>query len=239
MKPDLAVGYAVFLDLDGTLVDIAPTPADVWVATDLPELLRQLARQCGGALAILSGRKLADIDAITLYQFPAGAEHGIVLRDTEGKLHQILADIPQMGMLGSQLEVLARQMPGVLIETKQHTVVAHYRLAPDFGPALREMMETMVAEAPGAELLAAHMAWEIRPRGAGKGQALRWFMGQTPFIGRKPFFVGDDTTDEEAIEAANTLGGSGLHVARDFNGSTAEVRAYLAQSLAQTLSDHS
>jgi trehalose 6-phosphate phosphatase len=91
------------------------------------------------------------------------------------------------------------------------------------------MIETMIAEVPGTELLAAHMAWEIRPRGAGKGQALRWFMEQPPFAGRKPFFVGDDITDEEAIEAANALGGTGLHVAQDFQGSTAAVRAYLAQ----------
>jgi trehalose 6-phosphate phosphatase len=231
MKPDLSTGYAVFLDLDGTLVDLAPTPADIRVAADLPRLLRRLAAQCGGALAILSGRKLDDIDAITRESLPAGAEHGIVLRDAEGVLHQSLADLPQMGLWRRELEVLAREMPGVLIESKRHTVVAHYRQAPDFGPVLREMMETMIAGAPGTELLAAHMAWEIRPRGAGKGQALRWFMDRPPFAGRKPFFVGDDVTDEEAIEAANALGGVGLHVARDFNGSTAEVRAYLAQSL--------
>ena len=234
MKPDLSAGYAVFLDLDGTLVDLAPTPADVRVVAGLPALLRRLSRQCDGALAILSGRKLADIDAITRDHFPAGAEHGIVLRDAAGILHQTLADLPQLGALGDQLEVLARQMPGVLIEAKQHTVVAHYRLAPDFGPVLHEMINTMLAEAPGAELLAAHMAWEIRPRGAGKGQALRWFMEQKPFAGRKPFFVGDDTTDEEAIAAADALGGAGLHVARDFHGSTAEVRAYLAQFVKET-----
>jgi trehalose 6-phosphate phosphatase len=232
MKPDLSAGYAIFLDLDGTLVDLAPTPDEVRVAADLPDLLRRLALLCGGALAILSGRKLDDIDAITRDQLPAGAEHGIVLRDAAGKLHQTSADVPQMGVWRRELEVLAREMPGVLVETKPHTVVAHYRLAPDFGPVLRDMMERMIAGVPATELLAAHMAWEIRPHGAGKGQALRWFMERPPFAGRKPFFVGDDVTDEEAIEAARALGGVGLHVARDFDGSTSEVRAYLAQSLA-------
>lgn len=233
MKPDLSFGYAIFLDIDGTLVDLAPTPADIRVAAELPSMLRRLAEQCGGALAILSGRKLADIDAITRDRFPAGAEHGIVLRDGEGRLHQTLADVPEMSLWRRQLEVVARQMPGVLIEPKQHTVVAHYRLAPDSGPVLRDMMETMIAEVPGTELLPAHMAWEIRPHGVGKGQALRWFMERPPFAGRKPFFVGDDVTDEDAIKAANSLGGTGLHVARDFHGSTAEVRAFLAQSLVE------
>ena len=230
MKPDIS-SYALFLDLDGTLVDLAPTPAEVRVSPDLPRVLLDLAARRDGALAILSGRKLDDIDAITGGRFAAGAEHGIVLRDPEGKLHQTLQDVPQMMVWRRQLEVVARQMPGVLIEPKQHTVVAHYRQAPDFAQALRDMIETMIAEVPGVELLAAHMAWEIRPHGAGKGAALRWFMDRPPFAGRKPFFVGDDVTDEEAIAAANALGGRGLHVARDFNESTAEVRAFLVQSL--------
>lgn len=222
---------AVFLDLDGTLVDIAPTPAEVVVPPGLPELLRGLSEQRRGALAILSGRKLADIDAITGGHLAAGAEHGIVLRDSAGRLHETAGPLPQLEAWRAVLEETARGMPGVVIEPKRFTVVAHYRLAPEQGPVLRELIETMISGVPGTELLAAHMAWEIRPRGAGKGRALRWFMDQPHFAGFRPFFVGDDTTDEEAIEAAKLLGGIGLHVARDFDGSTAAVRAFLARSL--------
>lgn len=223
--------YAVFLDLDGTLIDIAPTPADVVVPVGLRDLFHGLNEQYRGALAILSGRKLADIDAITGEKLAAGAEHGLVLRDSDGILHEAAGPIPQLDMWRATLEAAARGMPGVVIEPKRFTVVAHYRLAPEQGPLLRELIGTMIADTPGTELLAAHMAWEIRPRGAGKGRALHWFMTQPHFAGRKPFFVGDDTTDEEAIEAANLLGGTGLHVARDFDGSTAAVRAFLARSL--------
>ncbi len=227
MKPALTHHHALFLDLDGTLLDLAPTPADVVVPPGLGTLLTDLAAQRNGALAILSGRTLADIDAVTGTTLPAGAEHGYLLRDATGTITRPIEHSANRPAWRAALQKAALTMPGVAIELKTYTLVAHFRQAPERGPELRTMIETMIAGDPSVELLGAHMAWEIRPKGADKGSALRWFMGRKPFAGKTPVFVGDDVTDEAAIEAATALGGLGLHVARDFGGETRAVRAWL------------
>jgi len=234
MLPDLTSGHALFLDMDGTLLDFAPTPAQVVVPRDLPALLADLAAQRDGALAILSGRTMADIDRVTGTRLPAGAEHGFLCRDASGIVHQPITTSANRPTWRAALHDAAARMQGVAIEEKTYTLVAHFRRAPEHGPALRALIEDLIAGQPGIEILPANMAWEIRPAGAGKGRALKWFMGQAPFAGRVPVFVGDDTTDEAAIEAANALGGIGLHVHRDFDGTTASVRAWLARAVNRT-----
>lgn len=227
MKPALTHRHALFLDLDGTLLDLAPTPAQVVAPPGLDTLLTGLAAQRDGALAILSGRTLADIDAVTGTILPAGAEHGFLLRDATGTITRPIAESANRPAWRAALEQAALTMQGVAIELKTYTLVAHFRQAPERGPELRAAIEAMIAGDPSVELLGAHMAWEIRPKGADKGSALRWFMRRKPFAGKVPVFVGDDVTDEAAIEAAAALGGIGLHVARDFGGETRAVRAWL------------
>lgn len=227
MKPALTHRHALFLDLDGTLLDLALTPADVEVPPGLGSLLTGLAAQRNGALAILSGRTLVDIDAVTGAILPAGAEHGFLLRDATGTITRPVAQSANRPEWRAALEQAALAMPGVAIELKTYTLVAHFRQAPERGPELRAMIEAMITGDPSVELLGAHMAWEIRPKGAGKGSALHWFMRHRPFADKIPVFVGDDVTDEAAIDAAKALGGIGLHVARDFGGETKTVRAWL------------
>lgn len=228
MIPCLARDRALFLDLDGTLLDFAPTPAEVRPPVGLSTLLDELAAMRGGALAILSGRTLADIDRLTGTILPAGAEHGFVLRDNAGTIHKPIAATANRPEWRAALDSAAASMPGVVIEPKSSSLVAHFRRAPEHGARLRALVEGLIGEVPEIELLPANMAWEIRPRGAGKGRALEWFMARPPFAGRLPVFVGDDTTDEEAIAAAQALGGDGLHVHRDFDGTTRAVLAWLA-----------
>jgi trehalose 6-phosphate phosphatase len=231
MLPDLAPDHALFLDMDGTLLDFAPTPAEVIVPPGLPALLADLAAQREGAMAILSGRTMADIDGVTGTVLPAGAEHGFLCRDAAGVIHRPITISANRPEWRAALHDAAVRMPGVAIEEKTYTLVAHFRRAPEHGPALRMLIEHFIEGEPDIEILPANMAWEIRPVGAGKGRALDWFMQQAPFRGRVPVFVGDDTTDEAAIDAANARGGIGLHVHRDFDGTTASVRAWLARAV--------
>ncbi|MCW8306193.1 trehalose-phosphatase [Acidiphilium sp. PA] len=231
MLPNLMPTHALFLDLDGTLLDFAPTPAEVVVPAGLPALLTSLAAARNGALAILSGRTMADIDSVTGTAFPAGAEHGFVCRDSAGVIHQPITTTANRPAWRQALHDAAAAMPGVAIEEKRYTLVAHFRRAPEHGPALRTLIDRLIEGVPDIDVLPANMAWEIRPVGADKGRALEWFMQQTPFAGRVPVFVGDDTTDEAAIAAARAQGGIGLHVHRDFDGTTNAVRAWLARAV--------
>lgn len=233
MLPEITDRHALFLDLDGTLLDFAASPAEVETPPCLPPLLAGLAGQRDGALAILSGRTLDDIDRAIPPRadgavLPAGAEHGMILREPGGRVHRRDLASANRPAWRAALERAVAERGGGWIEVKSGSLVAHFRGAPDLGPHLRSLIDAMVDGDDTAEVLPAHMAWEIRPRGAGKGHALEWFMAHAPFRGRIPVFVGDDVTDEEAIDAARRLGGIGLHVARDFDGTTRAVRAWLA-----------
>lgn len=236
MLPELDNRYALFLDLDGTLLDLAATPDEVQVPAGLSELLRNLASQHGQALAILSGRRLDDIDELTSASFPAGAEHGVIRRDADSTIHTLSTTSANRSQWRAVLEAYALEWPGTLIETKQHGLVAHYRRNPEAGPVFERVIRDLLIDEHDAELLSAHMAWEIRPRGANKGAALQWFMRRPPFIGRIPVFVGDDVTDQVAIDAARDLGGIGLHAVKDFgdaDGGPKAVRSWLRRSLAR------
>ncbi len=231
MPPALHPGNALFLDIDGTLIDLAARPHDVIVPPALPGTLRDIQTRLNGALAVLSGRPMADIDALLKPGLPAGAEHGAVLRDAAG--HTIItAKRPALyDKFRAILADAARARPGVLIEEKTYSLAIHYRQVPQYETELRALAAELVKGDDTAVLLPAHMAIEIKPRGGNKGDALKWFMATPHFAGRLPVFIGDDVTDEPAIEAASQAGGAGLHVARDFGGQTAAVRSWLQQFL--------
>ncbi len=226
--PRIGPRSAVFLDIDGTLIDLAPTPDAVVVPPELPSALHALRQRLGGALAVITGRKLADVDRLIGPDYAAAAEHGGILRGADG---QVTYTAKRLARYDAWLQILRERtaaMPGVLIEVKEFNLVVHYRLAPAFEPELRRLVEGLIVGIDDAVLLPAHCAFELKARGGDKGDALAAFMAQAPFAGRVPIFVGDDVTDEPAIAQAIALGGLGLHVARDFDGKPRAVRAWLA-----------
>ncbi len=222
-------GRAAFLlDVDGTLLDIAPTPEAVVVAPGLAADLAGLRERVGGALAVVTGRPIAQIDAL-LPGVPhaVAGEHGGAIRHAPGEAPRTaaLAAIPDAWRETARR--IAAAHPGARVEEKQRGVVLHYRAAPEHGPSLHAALLALVAPSGGAfHLLGAKMAWEVRPAGADKGSAVRALMALPPFAGRLPVFVGDDVTDEDGIAAAIALGGVGLRVPEAFGGPEG-VRAWI------------
>ncbi len=217
---------ALLLDLDGTLIDIAPTPDAVVVPAILPPTLRALRLQLGGALAIVTGRTIEVVDALLGDVATAVAgEHGAAIRHLpDAPPDRVPAPPVPDAWIEAGAAAVARH-PGALLERKQAGFVLHFRLAPAAGPALRAAAEAIAG--PGFTVMAAKMAWEIKPAGIDKGRAVRAIMARPPFAGRVPVYIGDDTTDEAAIAAAAALGGEGWRVAEAF-GDPAGVRGWLA-----------
>ena len=217
--------YALLLDLDGTLLDIAPTPV---VPPGLPDDLRRLRTLCGDALAIVTGRPVAQIDCLLPdIPFAVAGEHGAAIRHRPGEPVQRmpLPDMPAHWM--PAVSRIVGEHPGAMLEPKSHGMAVHYRAAPQAGEALRAGLLALLADRPGDyALLPAKMAWEIRPTGIDKGTALRALMQHAPFRGRIPVFVGDDVTDQDGIAEARAQGGLGLFVPEDF-GTPAQVRAWI------------
>lgn len=224
---DIARRGALFLDFDGTLVDIAPTPDGITVPAGLPGLLTRLVERTRGATALISGRTVETLDRfLSPARLPAAGGHGAELRRTPGGPleHAATPEVP--GAWIALAEALAANHPGALFEQKPHGFTLHARGCPPALPGFAEALAELVSADRRFALLHAHMAVEIRPAGTDKGRALASLMRQPPFAGRVPFFVGDDVTDEDAIAAAESLGGRGFRVADHF-GDPDGVRAWL------------
>lgn len=223
------VEYPAFLlDLDGTLIDFAPTPDSVIVPPALPALLRRLRARHGDAVAIVTGRPVASIDTLLGdAPFAVAGEHGAALRLAPGQPLQrdALPVLPREAL--ARADEAAARFPGALAERKAHGVALHYRRVPAAEAPLRAVAEAIIAASPGFTLLNGQFIWEIRPEGIDKGSAVRALMAAAPFASRTPIFVGDDITDDDGIAAAVALGGVGLRLPTTF-ASPAEVRAWLA-----------
>lgn len=233
--PEIAAGWALFLDLDGTLLDIAPRPDAVIVPPALPDTLAALCDRLEGALAIVTGRARETVDALLAPFSPAGGfGHGAELRDATGRTRGTEAMPPLPPEWPERLARLAAERPGLLLERKPHGLALHFRAVPQHEALVRGALEALLdGHADRFALLPAHMAYELRPRLATKSRAVKALMGMAPFRDRIPVVVGDDVTDEDAMEEARRQGGLGLHVGRDFTGGPAEVRAWLARGLAR------
>ena len=225
--PDRA---ALLLDIDGTLLDLAPMPDLVVVPPGLLDTLRRLRRHLGDALAVVTGRPVEQADALLEgVPYAAAGEHGgAIRRQPEGPIERpSLPALPEEWT--ARAAALIEAHPGSLLERKRHGFVLHYRLAPAAGPALQTGATELVEQNMAFQVLEASMAWEIRPRGVDKGVAVERLCARAPFAGRSPIFIGDDVTDEDGIRIAQAMGGTGLRVDRAFGG-PADVRAWLARS---------
>jgi len=219
---------ALLLDLDGTLIDIAPRPELVVVPDGLLAALRAARRRLGDALAVVSGRPVAQIDALLPdAAYAVAGEHGGAFRlAPDAELER--PDLPcPPDAWGGRAELAVAGHPGAFVERKTHGFVLHYRGAPGAGDALRDAARRIVGERSDFVVMAARMAWEIKPAAAHKGEAVRVLMRHAPFAGRLPIFIGDDVTDLAGIAAAGELGGEGLFVPDTFH-EPAGVRTWLA-----------
>ncbi len=208
----IALGAAaLFLDLDGTLAPIAPTPDAVGPDAARRALLARASTALDGRLAVVSGRAIADLDRI-LQGAPAALAglHGLERRLADGRRERA-APPPGYGGAAAAARAFVADRPGMLIEDKGLSLALHWRGAPAFGPETAAFAETLAATA-GLETQPGSCVVELRAPGASKGDALRAFMDEPPFAGATPIFVGDDLTDERGFEAAAALGGIGVLV---------------------------
>jgi trehalose 6-phosphate phosphatase len=231
---------AILLDIDGTILDIAPAPQEVWVPPMLRQTLGRLQELTGGALALVSGRKLADIDVIFApLQLAAIGGHGAELRPVPGTEPRT-----RVGLLSKDLKrklaALTELGPGIIVEDKGYSLALHYRLAPDQGPALRAAITGICAQmAPDSvDVLPGKRVFEIKPAGVSKATAVRELMNYPPFNDRHPIFIGDDTTDEPVFGIIPDFGGLGFSVGRIVPGvhghfdTPQDVRLWLARIVA-------
>ena len=204
-------GSAVFLDFDGTLVDLAPTPDGVRLEAGVVEALALLAERHGGALALISGRPVAQIDAMLAHLvLPVAGVHGVERRGADGVLH--VAATPDVSPVLARAQALASVHPGLLVEQKRGAVALHYRMAPELEHLCLQEMTAAVQACPGVLLLHGKMVLEAKPAATDKGGAIAAFMQETPFAGRRPVFAGDDTTDEAGFAFVQQVGGQGVKV---------------------------
>jgi trehalose 6-phosphate phosphatase len=208
---------AILLDIDGTLLDLAPTPHDVRVPPTLRRTLERLQQCTGGALALVSGRSLADIDLIFKpLKLSAVGGHGAEIRQSANGSADRNAMLPLDEDLKQQLAYIARLDPEIIIEDKDFSLAIHYRLAPDKKRAIEDAVAAIVDELPPSsiEVLPGKGVVEIKKIGFNKGTAIRELMSHPPFAGRRPVFVGDDTTDETAFAVMPEFDGLAVSVGR-------------------------
>ncbi len=202
---------ALFLDFDGTMVDIAAQPQDVHVPHALLTVLEQLQDFLGGAVAVISGRPIAQIDAfLAPLQVAVAGVHGAERRRADGDI-ELLATHP-LEHVEVEAQRLAAAHPGLLVEHKRGSVALHYRQAPELEALCLQTMEEAVQASPGLTLLRGKMVAEAKPGGASKGRAIEAFLREPPFAGRRPVFIGDDITDEVGFSTVQRLGGLGIKV---------------------------
>jgi trehalose 6-phosphate phosphatase len=216
----LGPSSAIFLDFDGTLVDIAPQPEAVSVPPPLIESLAALHERLEGAVAIVSGRPIAQIDAfLSPLRLPAAGVHGAERRRADGSIQ--LFDGPSLEQVDAAARALAARHPGLRVEHKRGSLALHYRQAPHLEAQCLRAMQAAVDASPGLVLLRGKMVAEAKPAGASKGHAVEEFLAEAPFAGRTPVFIGDDVTDEAGFAAVQRLGGLGVKVGE---GETAALR---------------
>src|SRR5580692_3119044 len=212
---------AMLLDIDGTLLDLAPTPREVWVPPGLAETLNGLLERTDGALALVSGRSLNDIDLIFApKQFPAVGGHGAEMRlSTDNEAVAVHAP-PMDKELKRRLAAIARLSPGILLEDKGYSLALHYRLAPHAERAIYEAISLIRADLPNApiEVLPGKCVYEIKHSGFNKASGVTELMNHEPFKGRRPIFIGDDVTDESVFAIMSDFDGVAFSVGRRAQG---------------------
>jgi trehalose 6-phosphate phosphatase len=229
--PALRPDHALFLDFDGTLAEIAPTPDRVKVRPDLPRLLTQLAYRLGGAIAVVSGRPLDELaHMVAPFRGAMAGQHGLERRHHDGHITRRPAP-PGLDRFRSILARYAADRAGLLFEDKGASLALHYRQAPFLGQDCRALIKSFASVSNGElEALDGKMVVELRSRLGNKGRAIVEFLSEPPFLGRVPVFVGDDITDEDGFAIVDRSSGISVHV-----GSGATIARYRVAGVADVL----
>ena len=232
-------GWALFLDVDGCLLDFADAPDRVRIPPGLRETLLALSGRLDGAVALVSGRPLDALDALFWpLRLPAAGLHGLERRSTHGTT---AAPAPgtEVRRMAARAHALAARHPGALVENKQAGFALHWRAAPEAAGAMRAFAQEAAAALPGYRLQPGDHVAEVLPEGGDKGMAIARFLDEPPFAGRLPVFAGDDLTDEAGFRVVDARGGHAVLVgdrqdsaARFHLPGPAAVRARLAGAAA-------
>ena len=233
--PAPADDWALFLDVDGCLLDFAARPDAVAVPATLRSALETLSRRLHGALALVSGRSLSTLDALfEPLRLPAAGLHGLERRATDGRLVDAPAPAPLLAKVRAGAQRIAAEHPGALVEDKGASLALHWRQAPGAAEALCNFADAALPWLHGYRLQPGDHVVELRPASADKGDAIAAFMADAPFAGRTPVFAGDDLTDERGFAVVDGLGGHSILVggrkgsaARFGLRSPSELRAWL------------
>lgn len=199
---------AFFLDFDGTLVELADRPDAVRLTEKTRDALSRLADATGGAVAVVTGREISDLDEMLApLRLPAAGVHGLTRRTLAGQSHAAPIDEDFLRHAELLLAPFVLSEPGLLLERKSNAVALHYRQRPDLEVACGKLMDELAAISKGVQIKRGKMVFEAKPALADKGTAILDFLKEAPFAGRRPFFAGDDATDEDAFGAVNKLDG--------------------------------
>ena len=211
-NPDGA-GWALFLDFDGTLIDIAMTPDAIVVPSTLRAVLPACIDAFAGAVAIVSGRPISTLDALLdPLRLPAAGLHGLELRLPDGTVEETAHRPAGLAELRARFHSLVREDARLVVEDKGSSVALHFRRAPERERELRGLVAGAATPHNGHQVIHGKMVLEIRPTHADKGTAIDRFLDTPPFVGRLPVFAGDDITDEDGFAAVNRHGGISIKV---------------------------
>ncbi|HNQ56684.1 MAG: trehalose-phosphatase [Burkholderiales bacterium] len=232
---------AFFFDIDGTLLEIAPTPSGVRVDAGLVASIRQLHECSGGAVALISGRRVADVDALFPgLRLPIAGQHGLERRDSAGGCHSHAPEGVDWPRLKALVKGTFDGVRDLVLEDKGLTLAVHYRQNPSLERQVTDALARIVADAGAmVRLQPGKCVLEVKPAGRDKGTAIAEFMSEAPFRGRRPVFLGDDITDEYGFSVVNDLGGDSIKVgegpsiARWRLDNVLAVRAWLDELLAR------
>ena len=210
-RPD----WAWFLDVDGTLVELARTPTEVEVPAPLRVLLNAMHVATQGALALVSGRSIADVDRLLdLPHVSLAGQHGLERRRSGTICRDVAAGPPGLASARLQLRALAARHPKLLLEDKGLSLALHYRAAPALASYVHRSVRALADQHGDVVIQTGKRVIEVKAHDANKGRAIAAFMAEAPFCGRTPVFIGDDATDEHGFAAVNALHGHSIKVGR-------------------------
>jgi trehalose 6-phosphate phosphatase len=234
--PIPSLQWCLFLDVDGTLIELTDSPLDTFADPELKTLLSQVSERLGGALALISGRSIEYLDALfSPLRLPAAGLHGVERRKASGIMHGASFVDTQLTAARAAVNALVEAQPGISVEDKGRTLAVHFRMAPQREAAVRQALID-IAKPLGSNyhIQEGSMVLEIKPRGFTKASAIKAFMQEPPFSGRKPVFVGDDLTDQDGFKMVEDQGGISIAVGDRVTGqfrfdTVAAVRAWLQE----------